>query len=76
MPQVPGSVPNYEAPNAPPDHPRMADPSNDTLVGTHPTYNNPIRVIPTHISIRQFSGSETDYTSRQFLDLCEAAIVN
>ncbi len=36
----------------------------------------PIRVIPTHISIRQFSGSGADYTARQFLDLCEAAIVN
>ncbi len=36
----------------------------------------PIRVIPTHISIRQFSGSDADYTARQLLDLCEAAIVN
>ncbi len=36
----------------------------------------PIRVIPTHISIRQFSGSDADYTARQFLDLCKAAIVN
>ncbi len=36
----------------------------------------PIQVIPKHISIRQFSGSDADYTARQFLDLCEAAIVN
>ncbi len=36
----------------------------------------PTRVIPTHISIRQFSGSDADYTARQFLDSCEAAIVN
>ncbi len=36
----------------------------------------PIREIPTNISIRQFSGSDADYTARQFLDLCEAAIVN
>ncbi len=36
----------------------------------------PIRVIPTHLSIRQFSGSDADYTARQFLDICEAAIVN
>ncbi len=26
--------------------------------------------------IRQFSGSDADYTAKQFLDLCEAAIVN
>ncbi len=32
--------------------------------------------IPTHISIRQFAGSETDYTARRFLDLCESAIIN
>ncbi len=31
---------------------------------------------PKHISIRQFSGSGKGYTARQFLDLCEAAIVN
>ncbi|XP_050709962.1 uncharacterized protein LOC126994714 [Eriocheir sinensis] len=36
----------------------------------------PIRVIPTHASIRQFSGGETDFSARQFLDLCESAIVN
>ncbi len=36
----------------------------------------PIRIIPSHTSIRQFSGSETDYTARQFLDLCESAIIN
>ncbi len=36
----------------------------------------PIRVIPTNISVRQFSGSDADYTARQFLDLCEAATVN
>ncbi len=36
----------------------------------------PICVIPTHISIRQFPGSDADYTAMQFLDLCEAAIVN
>ncbi len=36
----------------------------------------PIRIIPSHTSIRQFSGSETDYTARQFLDLCELAIIS
>ncbi len=36
----------------------------------------PIRIIPSHTSIRQFSGSETEYTARQFLDLCESAIIN
>ncbi len=36
----------------------------------------PIRVIPTHISIRQFSGSDADCTATQFLDLCETAIIN
>ncbi len=36
----------------------------------------PIRVIPTHISIKQFLGSDADYTARQCFDLCEAAIVN
>ncbi len=65
----------------------MADPPRDSLVGSHhiynnvpvgptPTYTSPIRVITTLISIRQVSGSESDYTVRQFLDLCEAAIVN
>ncbi len=36
----------------------------------------PVRIIPSHTSIRQFSGSETDYTARQFLDLCESAMIN
>ncbi len=36
----------------------------------------PIRVIPTDVSIRQFSGSDSDYTARQFLDLCEASVVH
>ncbi len=36
----------------------------------------PKRVIPTHINIRQFSGSDAGYTARPFLDLCEAVIVN
>ncbi len=36
----------------------------------------PIRVLPTHIIIRQFSGSDADHTARQFLDLYEAAIVS
>ncbi len=36
----------------------------------------PIRVTPTQISTRQVSGSDADHTARQFLDLCEAAIVN
>ncbi len=36
----------------------------------------PIWVIPTHISIRQFSGSDVAHTARQYLDFCEAAIVN
>ena len=36
----------------------------------------PIRVIPTDISIRHFTGSDSDYTARQFLDLCEASIVH
>ncbi len=65
----------------------MADPPDDSLVGSHhiynnvpvsptPTYPSPICVIPTLVSIRQFTRSESDYTVRQFLDLCEAAIVN
>ncbi len=36
----------------------------------------PIKVIPTHISIREYSGSDHDYSARQFLDLCESAIQN
>ncbi len=36
----------------------------------------PIRVIPTDVSIRQFSGGDSDYTARQFLHLCEASIVH
>ncbi len=33
-------------------------------------------VIPTDVSIREFSGSDSDYTDRQSLDLCESAIIN
>ncbi len=66
---------------------KMAEPTQTSLVGSHNIYNNapsgntpayasPIRVIPTHISIRQFSGSDLDFSARQFLDLCESVIVN
>ncbi len=37
---------------------------------------NGLQLIPTHISIRRFSGSDAHYTARQFLDLCEAAVLN
>ncbi len=66
-----------------PPHPRptvMAESENnvptDSLADSTQVVHSAVRVIPTHISIRQFSGSETDYTARQFLDLCEAAVIN
>ncbi len=30
----------------------------------------------TRVYIRQFAGNESDFSARQFLDLCESAIVN
>lgn len=37
-------------------------------------FQSSIGVIPTYVTIRQFSGSDEDYTTRQFLDLCESVI--
>ncbi len=37
---------------------------------------SPIRFTPTPTSVRQFSGSDKDYTAREFITLCEDAINN
>ncbi len=59
---------NPEQPPSPPLHNAPALP-----LQYHPAA---IRVIPTNASICQFGGMETDFSARQFLDLCESAIVN
>ncbi len=40
----------------------------ESAVSQTQVVQTPRRVTPAHISIRQFSGSDTDYTNRQFLD--------
>ncbi len=60
-----------------PNDPPVDPPPNPPATGTpNLLLPSPIRVIPTHTSNRQFAGSESDYTTRHFLDLCESAIVN
>ncbi len=62
-------------PPPPPPQSQVVAPGH-SAVGASTVAQTPIRVIPTHISIRQFSGSDVDYSARQFLDLCESDIVN
>ncbi len=67
-----------QKPNMPentPGHPPPDTPLHNTGTPNVPLHQA-IRVIPTHTNIRQFAGSETDYTARQFLDLCESSIFN
>ena len=37
---------------------------------------NPTRILPNTAAVRPFSGDETDYPARQFVRLCEDAMVN
>ncbi len=73
---------SQERESIPPCEALLPPPTNMTGQTSHITATPmqvtpaPIRVIPTHISIRQSSWCGADYAARQFLDLCEAAIVN
>ncbi len=56
-------------------------PPPDSLLHNTPAphlqyHQTSIRVIPNNASIRQFGWTKTDFSARQFLDLCESAIVN
>ncbi len=74
IPQEREAIPPYQAPLPPPTN---LTPQTTYITAAQVQVTSvPIRVIPTHISIGQFSGSDAHYTARQFLDLCEAAIVN
>ncbi len=68
------SIPAYKAPLPPP--PNMIKHTLQITAAPTRVAPSPIRVILTQIIIRQYSGSDKDYTARQFLDLREAAIVN
>ncbi len=52
--------------------------SNDGQAQSSTTHRerSPIRVIPTPTRIREFSGSDKDYTAGEFITLCEDAINN
>lgn len=50
--------------------------NNPPESGHTPVVQTPLWVIPTDVSIRQFSVTNTGYTARQFLDVSESAITN
>jgi len=49
----------------------VANNNNPTNSMTSPS---PIKILPTSTSVRQFSGTETDYSAQEFITLCEDVI--
>ena len=46
-------------------------------VGSYPPYYSaPIKVLPTHATVRLFTGTDHDYPAREFISMCEDVMVH
>ena len=55
-------------------------PANTTVTmassNTNPQATRPIKLLPTSASIREFSGTDSNYSAREYIELCEMVMRN
>jgi len=85
---TPPPLPSPSAANDPSDSmSQLNNPVSTTASGVPPSqpsqpsqssqlFTNPIKVLPTTATVREFTGTDSDYSAREFINLCEDVMAN